>query len=435
MGNTSSSTNPKAIFLDRDNTLIHNDGDLGDPRQVRLIRGAAYAIGSLRQLGFQIVVVSNQGGVARGNYTEAEVQAVNSRINRLVCEALGASLGVDRFYYCPFHPEGSVPQYAKEHPWRKPQPGMLLQAAADLGLTLRDCWMIGDQERDIEAGLAAECQTILIAKDEVKTRAHFRAINLAEAASIIAQNRVRGRGLREAVSGTLANHKALFEVAGSAVPADATLSVLDQPSTLSGPTSGSKVSGTEPRLPSSTMPVEAKSMTLAAREPVNVITAPSGKPVFIYGGPPNVTEAVLTPTRTTTQIPHQTATRPLPGTQINASQRQNASGDLKSPSSGPPEDRAMGTSPIESPLRTSAVADDRAQKLMAEILGELHAIRQRPHEFTAGDMASVLIMLAIAIGGVAAAIYLDQSSAGRWLIVALLSQLTVIGFVLLTRRR
>ena len=67
-----------AVFLDRDNTIIHNDGDLGDPDQVKLIKGAASAIASLRGLGFKIVVVSNQGGVARGKYKEADVEASTS---------------------------------------------------------------------------------------------------------------------------------------------------------------------------------------------------------------------------------------------------------------------------------------------------------------------------------------------------------------------
>ena len=136
----------RAVFLDRDNTIIHNDGDLGDPQQVRLIQGAASAMASLRGLGYKIVVVSNQGGVARGKYTEQDVDAVNARIAQIVQRVSGAS--IDRFYYCPFHPEGSVRQYKREHPWRKPAPGMFKQAADDLNLDLAQCWTVGDQLRD-----------------------------------------------------------------------------------------------------------------------------------------------------------------------------------------------------------------------------------------------------------------------------------------------
>jgi len=178
----------RAIFLDRDNTLIHNDGDLGDPDQVRLIRGAAHVIGSLRQLGYHIIVVSNQGGVARGKYTESDVDAVHQKIATLVHET-GGSI-IDRFYYCPFHPDGTEPEYTQEHPWRKPNPGMLQQAAEDLELDLSECWMIGDQERDVEAGIRAGCTTILISPTrKPSSQAHYQAETLAEAAAYVAQNR------------------------------------------------------------------------------------------------------------------------------------------------------------------------------------------------------------------------------------------------------
>ena len=156
-----------AVFLDRDNTLIENDGDLGDPGEVKLIKGAASAIASLRGLGFTIVVVSNQGGVARGKFGESDVDAVNRRLNELIQTTTRAS--VDRFYYCPYHPEGTVEQYRKEHPWRKPNPGMILQAAKDLDLDLGRSWMIGDQIRDVQAGRAAGVRTILLRPGSEKT--------------------------------------------------------------------------------------------------------------------------------------------------------------------------------------------------------------------------------------------------------------------------
>lgn len=198
-----------AVFLDRDNTLIHNDGDLGDPSQVKLIQGAASAVASLKGLGFRVVVVTNQGGVARGKYGEAEVNAVNERVNELVKVISGVA--IDRFYYCPYHPEGSVEEYRREHPWRKPQPGMLLQAATDLGLDLSQCWMVGDQQRDADAGAAAGVKTILLtpqaeelsplrleqlAKEHERrlqegevTSPMFTARNMVEAVRIIAQQR------------------------------------------------------------------------------------------------------------------------------------------------------------------------------------------------------------------------------------------------------
>lgn len=154
-----------AVFLDRDNTLIHNDGDLGDPEQVRLIDGVAHGLRSLREAGYHLVVVTNQAGVGRGKFTEDDVDAVHQRIAALVDEQADATGLIDRFYYCPYHPEATVAEYCRDHPWRKPNPGMLLQAARDMGLDLAHSWMIGDQERDVIAGRAAGVHTALVSRD------------------------------------------------------------------------------------------------------------------------------------------------------------------------------------------------------------------------------------------------------------------------------
>ncbi|MCA9285802.1 MAG: HAD family hydrolase [Phycisphaerales bacterium] len=158
-----------AVFLDRDNTLIANDGDLGDPAQVRLMDGVAEGLQRLRDAGYRLVVVTNQGGVARGRYTERDVDAVNQRIAQLVDETTGLAGVIDRFYYCPFHPEATLDEYRREHPWRKPSPGMLLQAAHDMSLDLASSWLVGDQARDIEAGQAAGCRTVLVRRANRET--------------------------------------------------------------------------------------------------------------------------------------------------------------------------------------------------------------------------------------------------------------------------
>lgn len=152
-----------AVFIDRDDTLIEcrsvtTDGDLGDPGLVRLKPGAAEACRRLRDAGYVLVVITNQGGVARGRYTLRDVERVNQRVDDLL-DGL-----IDAFRVCPYHPEGLVPEYRAEHPWRKPAPGMLLDAAAELGIDLGVSWVIGDSLRDCQAGRAAGCRgSILVA--------------------------------------------------------------------------------------------------------------------------------------------------------------------------------------------------------------------------------------------------------------------------------
>lgn len=154
----------RAVFLDRDDTLIRNagvapGGDLGDPALVELLPGAHEACVMLVEAGYALFVVTNQGGVARGRFTEDDVLEVHQRLNTLLDEM------ITDFRYCPFHPKGTLPQYTKEHPWRKPQPGMLFDLADNHAIDLTSSWMIGDAPRDCEAGKAAGCSTILITED------------------------------------------------------------------------------------------------------------------------------------------------------------------------------------------------------------------------------------------------------------------------------
>ncbi len=149
-----------AIFFDRDNTLIVNDGYLGDPSKVVLVDGAAAAVARAWQLGFAVVVVSNQSGVARGLFTEEAVVAVDQRMDELLMAENPAAI-IDRHEFCPFHPQATVEKYRKESNLRKPSPGMILSAAGKLSLDLSRSWLIGDAPRDIEAGKAAGCRTIL----------------------------------------------------------------------------------------------------------------------------------------------------------------------------------------------------------------------------------------------------------------------------------
>src|SRR4051794_30534553 len=150
-----------AVFFDRDNTLIVSDGYLGDPSKVVLVDGAADAVARVRQLGYATVVFSNQSGVARGMFAEDAVHAVNAKMDEQLLDGNPTAV-VDRHEFCPFHPEAMVEAYRQESPLRKPRPGMILQAAEKLALDLSRSWAVGDAPRDVEAGHAAGCRTILI---------------------------------------------------------------------------------------------------------------------------------------------------------------------------------------------------------------------------------------------------------------------------------
>ena len=201
-----------AVFLDRDNTLILNDGDLGRPDDVRLVDGVADGLRTLRDEGFNLVVVTNQAGVARGKFTEEDVDAVHQRIATMIDEHAHRVGLIDRFYYCPYHPEGSVPEYRRDHAWRKPHPGMILQAARDMDLELNRSWMVGDQERDIAAGRAAGCRTILVTRDAELTKranAEIAVENFAQAVAVILEQhkpvRMANAGRRNGESPTRDN--------------------------------------------------------------------------------------------------------------------------------------------------------------------------------------------------------------------------------------
>jgi len=179
----------KAVFLDRDDTLIQDPGYINHPDQVKLLDGAAEALIELKALGYKLVVVSNQSAVARGIVTEKVLAEIHDRLNQLLADK-GAYL--DRIYYCPYHPDGVVPKYRRESDFRKPNPGMLLRAADELDIDLAQSWMIGNSNRDIEAGLRAGCKTILINRfcdykqlQPGAPKPDHRAVNIKEATNII----------------------------------------------------------------------------------------------------------------------------------------------------------------------------------------------------------------------------------------------------------
>jgi D-glycero-D-manno-heptose 1,7-bisphosphate phosphatase len=184
----------KAIFLDRDDTLIADPGYINNPDQVQLLDGVPEALTSFRRLGYRLVLVTNQSAVARGIITEEQLQEIHEKLETLLAQQ-GADL--DRIYYCPYHPEGSVKKYRRDSDDRKPNPGLLLRAAKEMKLALKDSWCIGDRLSDIQAGAAAGCRTILISAGSPVSGASgsakpdFVAVNLREAVNIVKQQNQR----------------------------------------------------------------------------------------------------------------------------------------------------------------------------------------------------------------------------------------------------
>lgn len=154
----------KAIFLDRDGTINKYVGFLKKPEEFELIDGAAEAIRMINHSGYLCIVISNQPVIARGDCSFEVLQAIHDKMETLLGKE-GAF--VDAIYYCPHHPdkgfEGERPEYKLDCNCRKPKPGLLLQAAKDWNIDLSQSYMIGDSERDLEAGRNAGCiQAILI---------------------------------------------------------------------------------------------------------------------------------------------------------------------------------------------------------------------------------------------------------------------------------
>ncbi len=149
----------RAVFWDKDGTLIPDLPYNVDPTLITLFPDAGDGLRQLRLAGYVLVVVSNQAGVARGLFPEEALAAVWQRLTDLLAPFEAVP---DAFYYCPHHPEGQLTAYRQVCSCRKPASGMLLQAADDLGIDLGTSWMVGDILNDVEAGNRAGCRTILI---------------------------------------------------------------------------------------------------------------------------------------------------------------------------------------------------------------------------------------------------------------------------------
>ena len=166
----------RAVFLDRDGTLMEEVNYCNDPKRVRVFPGTVGALQRLRHAGWLTVVVTNQSGLARGKISPEQYAAVNAEFLRQLPG------GIDAVYFCADHPDSPTPR-------RKPGSGMLEEASRNHGIDLSRSWMIGDKEIDVECGRRAGCRTILVrtgyGAELEKTAADFVHEDIVSASNMI----------------------------------------------------------------------------------------------------------------------------------------------------------------------------------------------------------------------------------------------------------
>lgn len=147
------------IFFDRDGTINTEVDYLSSPEELELIPGAAEAIRGANELGVKVFIITNQSGISRRLFTEADLKKIHSRLEEML---LRRGAKVDAIYYCPHHPESGFPPYNIECECRKPSTGMLRAAAKEFGVDLPRSFVIGDKLVDVMAGENAGCTSILV---------------------------------------------------------------------------------------------------------------------------------------------------------------------------------------------------------------------------------------------------------------------------------
>jgi len=174
----------KAIFLDRDGTLNEmvydsNHGIFDSPMipgQVKIKPGTVDFVRGVKALGYKVIIVTNQPGIAKGTLTFSDLDKINDKI----VESIGKEF-IDDLIVCPHHPKGLLnkdSEYIMECDCRKPKPGMIIRAAGKHSIDLSKSWMIGDGITDVQAGIAAGCKTMLIADIKIEHFQKFKEFNI-----------------------------------------------------------------------------------------------------------------------------------------------------------------------------------------------------------------------------------------------------------------
>ena len=180
-----------ALFLDRDGVINIDHAYVCKPENFEFVEGIFDLCQTAQRLGYLIFVITNQAGIGRGYYTEQDFLKLTKWM-RGVFKAKGTAIVV--VYFCPSHPEYGVGKYKADSPFRKPGPGMILQAAEEFDIDLASSLVVGDKETDIQAGVAAGvgCNLLYLplgSVEEVETAASAVVTRLADAGKFLSTNR------------------------------------------------------------------------------------------------------------------------------------------------------------------------------------------------------------------------------------------------------
>lgn len=156
-----------AVFLDRDGVINVDHGYVSTWERFEFLPGVPDALRALQDAGYLLIVVSNQSGIGRGYYCEADVES----LNQAIAQHLGSTVGVtlSEFYHCPHHPTEAEGEFRRQCDCRKPAPGMIRQAVLDHGIDLKTSLLVGDKDSDIEAGRAAGVARLFKVVDSPQT--------------------------------------------------------------------------------------------------------------------------------------------------------------------------------------------------------------------------------------------------------------------------
>lgn len=184
----------KAMFLDRDGTIVKDTGYLHKLSDLKFIPGSVSALKKLSRSEYKIIIMTNQAGIGRGYYTLEQYKKFTSQLLRIFA---GKGIRIDAVYHCPHHPVHGMGIYKKRCSCRKPEIGNIKKAQKRFNLVLKSSWFIGDTTADIKAGKDAGCSTILLKTGYAGKDGNFRIKpdyvrnNLSEAIKMILKDEAR----------------------------------------------------------------------------------------------------------------------------------------------------------------------------------------------------------------------------------------------------